>query len=296
MRSFLLALALFLSSCAAAQSADTELTPTADNGETFGQVLAEYQALNARLQQVAYRIQSANTYICPVTSYDIGITVHLISDYPEEIQPIARALLGATEKLSIRTVRPGSPADLAGLKPADVIIRLGENYLPSGPTVKKLYESYQQSAQTNFRLTVKRAEIRTDYTLKPEKLCGYPVNVFFADHINGHTDGQEIWITSELMHTVADDVNLALIVAHEMFHAIDDHVNQVPSKQLELEADRMALIMIEKAGYNIERAVDYWQYAPHPHGSGQPGSMTHPTMGERLNNFRKTLREIRASD
>jgi predicted Zn-dependent protease len=118
------------------------------------------------------------------------------------------------------------------------------------------------------------------------------VNVFYSERINGHTDGREVWITSQLMRTVADDVNLALVVAHEMAHAIAGHNMEVPTKALELEADRMALIMLSRGGYDIGRAVDYWQHAPHPHDPGQSVSKTHPSMGERFNNFRRVQREI----
>lgn len=266
---------------------------TLESGVTFEEVLAEYEALNARLETIAYRLQSTNVDLCPRTTNDTGILVHLISDYPESIQPVAQILLGASDRLSIRKIRAGSSADQAGLKAKDQILRLGENWLPSGPTVKTLYESYVAQNENTHRLSFKRNTENFDVSIIPEKICGYPVNVFFSENINGHTDGKEVWVTSELMRTVPDDVNLALVVAHEMAHAIADHIKLSPTKNLELQADRMALIMMERAGFDIERAIGYWQHAPHPHGAGNPNSQTHPTMGERLNNFRRSLNDIR---
>ena len=262
---------------------------------TFKDVLAEYQALNSRLEAVSYQLQSANVDLCPRTTRSLGFTVHTVADYPENLQPIARTLLNVGDHLSLRTVRIGSPADQAGLKAGDQIVRLGGTYFPRGRTVSNFYKAAAPRAfeGDNVEITVQRGDNRDTVTAKPESLCGYPVNVFFSERINGHTDGDEVWITSELMRTVPDDVNLALVVAHEMAHAIAGHAGEIPSKRLELEADRMALIMLERAGYDIGRAIQYWAEAPHPHEGGQVDS-THPSTQERLTHFNAVREDIRS--
>ena len=276
-------------------NAPTGIEPIVDEAVTFEEVLAEYRALNTRLEGVAYSLQHANVDLCPKQTRTLGFTVHTIADYPDNLQPIARALLSVGNNLSLRTVREGSPADEAGLKAGDELIRLGGTYLPRGRTASRFFAAAAPQALEGDQVDVmvRRGETRETHSARPETICGYPVNVFFSERINGHTDGEEVWITSELMRTVPDDINLALVVAHEMAHAMAGHKNKTPSKRLELEADKMALIMLERAGYNIDRAIQYWAEAPHPHNGGQVDS-THPSTQERLVHFNAVREDIRS--
>ena len=129
--------------------------------------------------------------------------------------------------------------------------------------------------------------------LRAETACDIPINVIFSNAVNGHTDGEEVFITSELMRTVPDDVNLALIAAHEMSHVIAGHQGQALGQAIELEADRMALVLMENAGYDIDAAISYWQRAVHPHEKHQGGSRSHPSIDARLLNFSTERARIR---
>lgn len=267
--------------------------PRTQNELAFAAILDEHQNYNTRLQNVAAPLLKANASLCPRTTRDIGITVHTLSDYQPNLQPFAEVLMGASDRLSIRTVREGSPANRAGLKIGDTIIGINGAYMPGGFTVQRFFGVATQNAYKDktANLMVRRGDERIDITVKPETICDYPANVFFNERPNGHTDGKQIIITSELMKTVSDDVNLALIIAHEMAHAIDGHHHK--EKALELKADRMALMLMTRADYDIDRAIDYWRDAIHPHADYQDISKTHPTIAERYENFREELARIK---
>lgn len=277
----------------ASQAIAVESSPS-DETVSFEDILAQYQALNQRLETVSYDLQSANAELCPVVDRSAGFTVHTVFDYPDNLQPYARGLLNVGDGLSIRTVREGSPAAEAGLLPGDDLIKVGGTYLPSGRTAQTLYAALTQRAfqEESVEIDLRRGETQASYILTPETLCGYPVNLFFSEQINGHTDGEEVWITSELMRSLPRDEDLALVIAHEMAHAIAGHMDQSPTKALELEADRMALTMLARAGYDFAAAVENWAFAPHPDDEAHP-SMTHPTQAERLNHFSQVETEIR---
>ncbi len=300
MKRLLLSALLILSACGVAATPEAESVETLeseiiDEPVTFEAVLDEYKALNSRLERVAYQLQSANVDLCPRQMHSLGFTVHTIWDYPEHLRDVARVLLPASDAVSLRTIRQGSPADQLGLQIGDILISLNGSYFPRGQTASQFYNlaSARAFKAETVDLIVERGGERHSYFASPERLCGYPVNVFFSERINGHTDGEEVWITSELMRTVPDNVNLALVVAHEMAHAMAGHMDQVPSKRLELEADRMALIMLERAGFDIDRAISYWAQAPHPHGEPELGS-SHPSIQERLTHFQAVRESIRA--
>ena len=269
-----------------------DYVPRTKNELAFAAILEEHQGYNIRLQKVAAPLLKANALLCPRTTRDIGISVHTLSDYQPQLQPFAEVLMGASDRLSVRTVRGGSPADKAGLKIGDKIIGINGAYMPGGFTVQRFFNIASQNAYKAgpTELKVLRGETRLDIDVTPETICDYPANVFFNERVNGHTDGEQIIITSELMKTVPDNVNLALIIAHEMAHAIKGHSRK--SKDLELKADRMALVMMTRAGYDIDRAISYWKDASHPHADFQKGSKTHPSITARYENFRQEQARI----
>lgn len=288
------ALIILAALCCAGFAAAADFLPRTDNERAFAAILEQHQGYNIRLQNVAAPLLKANAELCPRTRRDIGMTVHTLSDYQSNLQPFAEVLMNASDRLSIRTIRDGSPADIAGLKTGDKIIGINGAYMPSGFTVQRFFKMATQKAykQGRTELKILRADKRLDINVTPETICDYPANVFFNDKANGHTDGEQIIITSELMKTVPDDVNLALIIAHEMAHAIEGHKRE--EKALELKADRMALIMMTRANYDIDRAIRYWREAVHPHAELQASSKTHPSITERYENFRKEQLRIKA--
>lgn len=286
-------LSLLIPLCVSGSAFAEDYIPRTPNELAFAAILEEHQNYNTRLQNVAAPLLKANIELCPRTRRDIGITVHTLSDYQPSLQPFAEVLMGASDRLSVRTLRKGSPADIGGIKTGDVIIGINGAYMPSGFTVQRFFKIASQNAfkENTIDLTLKRGEDRLTVDVKPETICDYPAAVFFSEKTNGHTDGEQIIITSELMKTVADDVNLALIIAHEMAHAISGH--QRKEKALELKADRMALILMSRAGYNIDKAISYWRDAVHPHEEYQETSKTHPTIIQRYKNFTQEQARIK---
>lgn len=269
----------------------------------FSDILDQYRALNERLENVSARLQIANAPLCPVTVRDAGYSVHTLSDYPERLQQVAEVLLNVDEGLSVRTVRAGSSAARAGVQPGDRLKGLNGQPLPSGLTQQRFYETAAAKAfaAPSTRLMIARNNGAVEpeiisFDLAPETLCGYPAHVVFDEYVNGHTDGRAVWITSELMRTVKDDVNLALIVAHEMAHAIAGHLDLNPTdedrKILELTADSMALVMLERAGFDIDQAIAYWMRADNPQRMSQSRSFTHPSITQRLGNFEAAKQAI----
>jgi len=267
------------------------------DSSSFEDILADYQALNERLARVTAPLRVANATLCPETWRDPGFSTHKLSDYPTRLQPFAQALLGLSpDGLHIRSVRAGTAAERARVEAGDQILTVNGQDISSDPSMNRYNEAVLKNG---FSILRPRMIVRTnqgrEFTAKiePETACRAPTRVVFSDTINGHTDGQEILITSALMRNVPDDTNLALVVAHEMAHLIAGHVEQEPSQALELEADRMALVLMARAGYDIDGAIAYWENASHPHDGGQINESSHPTTKARYENFKAELKRIR---
>ena len=276
------------------------LTPSAATerpaGTRFEDVLAEYQELNERLARVAAPLRLENAQLCPRTRRDPGFTIHRLEDYPEAIRPMAESFLGVKpDGIFVRSVRPGTSAAKAHLEPGDQILAVNANPISSDPVM----ELYNRAVLRNgFESVLSKVQIRTQAgqeflaRIRPNTACDISATVVFSNDINGHTDGREVLITSALMRSVPDDTNLALVIAHEMSHVIAGHFNQAPSQNLELEADRMALVLMARAGYDVETAVSFWKSAAHPHEGGQSQQSSHPTTQARYKNFEKELKRI----
>lgn len=270
------------------------------NNVTFEDVLAEYQTANQRLRRVATPLRLKNAVLCPHSWRDPGIAIHRLEDYPAAMQGMAETKLGIKNAgIYISAVRPNSSAAAEQIMPGDQILAVNENAISEKP----LMEAYNRAVFRNgFESVLAKVKIRTsegrEYVarIRPETICDIPVKLIFSEEINGFTDGREVFITSALMRSVPDDTNLALVIAHEMAHVIADHAEQTPTQSLELEADRMALVLLARAGYDIEAAVNFWKNAAHPHEGGDTKESSHPTTQARYENFKKELARIRKID
>jgi len=167
----------------------------------------------------------------------------------------------------------------------------------------KLMQTYNRAVlRKGFDSVLSKVKIRTAggqeflARIRPDTACDIPAKVVFSIDINGHTDGTDVLITSALMRSVPDDTNLALVIAHEMVHMIAGHVGKLPTQDMELEADRMALVLMARAGYDIDAAVAYWETADHPHEGGGTQANTHPSTRERYENFQGELERIKKSN
>jgi len=199
-------------------SAPVETPRPADT--TFEDVLAEYQSLNQRLVRVAAPLRLQNTSLCNTTVRDPGFATHTLNDYPARLRPMAKAMLGLGDTgVFIRSVRPQTSAAEQKLAAGDQVLAVNENPI-SGDAMMDTYN--EAILKKGFDSVLSKVKIRTpdgtEYLarIRPNTACDIPAKVVFSEDINGHTDGQEILITSALMRSVPDDTNLALVIAHEM--------------------------------------------------------------------------------
>lgn len=281
----------------AAETVTADLPARRPDDTTFEDVLAEYQALNLRLARVAAPLRLANRSLCPELVRDPGFSVHQLKDYPNAVQPIAEVMLGLRPNgIFVRSVRPGTSAEEQRVSPGDEIVAVNGNAISPKP----IMDTYNEAVLRNgFESVLSKVRIKTpegqDYVarIRPDTACDIPAKVVFSDVVNGHTDGDDVLITSALMTAVPDDTNLALVIAHEMGHVIAEHMNLPPAQDLELEADRMALVLLARSGYDIDAAVSYWQRAAHPHEGGPQWESSHPTTQARYKNFRDELDRIK---
>lgn len=121
--------------------------------------------------------------------------------------------------------------------------------------------------------------------------------------------GGKVAVYSGMMDEMHNEAELAFVVAHEMGHAIARHFGEQTSWQFlktccglfsaeespfnsdisgrldfELEADRIGMVLMAKAGYEPEAAIQFWtRFGNAPSGRiGESLMHTHPRNAERI--------------
>jgi len=272
----------------------------------FQDVLNQYMGLNERLDRIASRLKIANADLCPETEADIGITTHTLNDYPKELRPAARYYLNVDADMSIRTVRAGSPASASGLLSGDRIIAINGESLIDGPLFsdprlkgsmgKAIFHTSLNTLGSgdSAKITLRRNDQARTKTLPITRQCRLPVTLFFNEAVNGHYIDGEIWMTSGLLQEVSEDVRVAYIMAHEMAHALR-HETGERTPEIELDADRIGLILLARAGYDAASLASFWAEQVYLFDGGESGSESHPDLKRRADNFALTLSYIRAA-
>lgn len=281
-------LALTALAACGAEPADVEVTTSEPEGvELFAEVLAQHQALNARVEGVAYRLFTAVAEECPRTHRVTGLTAHTLRDYPEDLRPLARHLLGVDEGMSVRSVVDGSPADTAGVEAGDAIRRVGSMPVARSVVADRIWRiaEARELQEEDVALGLVRDGSRVEVDVTTLAACDYPVNLIYSDAVNAHTDGEELYITSELVRRTASDSRLALILAHELAHALVHEGDFTGGPEKELEADARGLELIHAAGFDAAEAIDEMESFGRTLTQGFSGS--HPLHGARV----KALRE-----
>ena len=246
---------------------------TPDNYAAFGAVLDRHQRMSARVARISRALRVANAPLCKLTRADAGLSSHSLTDYPEQLHPLALHYLplGADGRY-VRAVVPDSPADRAGVRAGDRIV--------SGWPVSDSRPLVLDSGERMFRM---KAEADT--------ACAVPAYVVNSKEPNASTDGREVALSTALLSEVGDDHALAFIIAHEMAHVIRGH--DAPGWEAELEADADALVLMRNAGFDVNNAVAGWEAGVEAHRDSQRESATHPPVAVRLRGLRRAQAALR---
>jgi hypothetical protein len=176
---------------------------------------------------------------------------------------------GLTTGFGVLRLVPGSAAERAGLRTGDEIIALNgadlTNFageLIGRQATSDRNERFVDLLEAALRkgpatLAVRRAGATVTLRLEADQGCGGRFVATPDNHLNAWTDGRYVAVTAKMMR-VADDPELAFVVAHEMAHNILGHtrprgtgISQARGKAAEAEADAMAVELLANADYDL---------------------------------------------
>ncbi|PVE41697.1 hypothetical protein H663_015950 [Limnohabitans planktonicus II-D5] len=297
-----------------AQTSDTRLE---DEKRLQGQLVAQTYLKNLeRLDRIGYALLRVGAPYCSdKRRLGLGMAPISLRQFKDAyIEMMKRA--GLTDELMFPHVVKGSPLEKAGLQAGDKVLKVNDEPLPvdgkSSPVLwmnTKVHEL--ASRRQEIQVTVLRGQQEVVLSPKPVWQCDINIHVMYKDEPNAMTLVKDISVTTGLMRMLDSDDDLALIMGHELGHAILRHTEEkinrnklnamlgllgvlsgrsVPMpvvdpypKDKEKDADYLGLYLSAAAGFDVSHAANVHRNWAAQNPSGIESSMwsTHPSFPER---------------
>lgn len=260
--------------------------------------MAQLVEQDVRLAAIADRLLAANAHFCRQDMPLTGMVLHSHDQYSAEVAGDAFA----NGLVTVAAVVPGSPAELAGIQPGDGLTAVEGQQVGQMTTAGEaplrdsvLAALAAGSGDPPIDLVFMRGERTFEVPLDAPVGCRALVEIRAADSLEARTDGRVIQIDYGLA-AAASDSELAVIFAHELGHLVLEHrrrleaagvekgffgefgKNQRLNRQVEVEADRMAVHLLANAGYDPDIAPAFWRTSlGRRAGGGLLRSRTYPS-------------------
>lgn len=287
--------------------------------------LAALRASDSRVLTVGTRLAIANAPFCRKTENTAGITLHHIGQYGDAAA--ARATFGFARDYAVLALVADGAAAKAGIRTDDTIVALqGAALTPSVDELAAIDQppAYRPIAWADARLrtaldsgpvtlTLLRDGKTFDISVTGVPACRSRFELRPSGDYGASADGDIVGITSAMLGFMADDDELAAILAHEMAHNLLEHrrrlneagVQRGLMQQLgrnarltlatEIEADRLSIWLMANAGYDPAAAVRFWTRYGKKHGKGIFSAPTHYRWKKRVGLFAEEMANLQVS-
>ncbi len=286
--------------------------------------IANTMRYQKRIDPIAHEVLRGGLRFCDdEITYATGLRIANRASFPKDLRDAASAELGLGSELEVLWVTPGTPGAKAGIEAGDKILAINGRKMPTGQDgLEALDEALAKAARKKrpLKITIQRQGESREIGLDTEPACHYPVIALLDATPNAYANGSIIAIHSGLINMLANDRDIAIVMAHELAHNIKNHptkgiftgllgilvavtlddeeAGQVVSAQfsppLEAEADYVGLYICANAGIDINGAENVWRrFAAEFSGAKEKSLLdTHPPTPERYVALRKTVGEI----
>jgi hypothetical protein len=285
------------------------------------QSLRAMRTLDQRIATIGHRLAVAARGLCPTLQNLPGFAVHDLSQYGAEFRPAASRAFGLDAGPAVLALVPGGPAEAAGLRLDDVLIGLDGQPLPPGAPARAgsfdrmalILDAIEAAfADGHAAVEIRRGGAPLILEIRGEPGCASRFQLIPSSRLNALADGRYVQVTTAIAAYVADDAELAAVLAHEFAHNILGHRvrldaahvsrgffanfgrNATRIRETEVEADRLSVYLMERAGYDPEAAARLWSRFGR-RGLNFLGSPTHPNWRRRIALFEAEIAAIRSA-
>ena len=348
--------ALCLTACAVPRTQLGSISPDAVYAEQLKQqqLAIEWDVKQQRrVDDIGYALLAAAAPFCSgALAPKSGLRFANAYSYARDYQAAARAM-GFSDTLVVVGVAAGSAAERAGFAVGDRIAAIDGGTPPVGSSaLQTLSRQLQARRVPGPILTLQRGALafpsepsaeeptaapaqaapalRT--ALPTDSVCGYNLAATRMDVLNAWADGTNVTVTSSMLRFVADDDELAAVLAHEIAHNAMRHVQAtqqnaavgglfgdiidifaatqgyntrgeftkagmnvgslVFSQDFEREADYVGMYLLARAGRSTARAPNFWRRMAQENPGSIKYASTHPTTAEQFVRLEQAVKEI----
>ncbi|TMJ17492.1 MAG: peptidase M48, Ste24p [Alphaproteobacteria bacterium] len=285
------------------------------------QSLVAMRALDQRVATIGHRLAVANLDLCRQRMNLPGFAVHDLSQYGPDFRAAAIAAFGLDAGPGVLALVPDSPAEQGGLRLDDVLLGIdGRSLAGAGPARSRTFDRMAEIldileaafADGSADMQVRRAGASLSLHIGSAAGCATRFQLIPSRRLNAQADGRYVQITTAIADYVADDDELAAVIAHEFAHNVLGHrvrldrahvsrgffanfgSNATRIRETEAEADRFSVYLLDRAGYDPEAAVRFWERFGR-RGLNFLGSPTHPNWQRRISMIQAEIAAIRAA-
>ncbi len=297
--------------------------PVLGQGPANGDPLLEMRALDDRVATIGHRLAIRSLDLCTDQAWLLGVALHHLSQYGGDYRDAANRMFGLAAGPGVLALAADGPAQRAGLRHDDIILELDGLPLPEEePTqsasfaqLEAILDMFDRAFEDGVvAIVILRGGERLRIEVRGARGCASRFQLIPSRRLNALADGRYVQITSAIGAYVESDDELAAILAHEFAHNILRHRARLDAagvqrgllgnfgrnarliRETEQEADRLAVHILERSGYDLDAALAFWERFGR-RGLNFIGSPTHGSWRTRVAMIRsevETLRRARA--
>jgi hypothetical protein len=219
-----------------------------------------------------------------------------------DFRPAAIRAFGLDAGPAVLALATGGPAERAGLRADDILLAFDGRPPPRGAPgrggsfelMERILAALDEAfADGRATIEVRRGAERLVIEIAAEQGCATRFQLIPGRSLNARADGRYVQLSTAIAEYVADDGELAAVLAHEFAHNVLGHRVRLDEagvrrgflgnfgrnarriRETEIEADRLSVYLMERAGYDPQATVRFWSRFGR-RGLNFLGSPTHP--------------------
>lgn len=282
--------------------------------------LHHLRTLDGKVATIGHRLAIAARELCGTEQPLPGLVVHDLGQYAPALRGEAARQFGLDRGPAVLALAEGGPAARAGLRLDDVLLAADGASLSAGAPdperasfagTDRVLEALEGAfGDGRALLDILRAGAPSRVEVIADHGCATRFQLMPSPRLNARADGRYVQVTSAIGDYAKDDDELAWVLAHEFAHNVLGHRSRlaeagVPGgfrRQLgrnarlvrgtELEADRLSVYLMARAGYDPEAALRFWSR----YGPSRPSfldSPSHPRWRDRVAALTEELARLR---
>ncbi len=272
-----------------------------------GEVFEAVRKADLDLGRIGWKLATANAALCDRLEPGLGLQLHTLDQFDGSSRDAARKHFGFATAVAVEGVFPGSPAERAGMRPDDSLVRIGSVEVAAiagkAGTTRRLVATQLAIAALPGDQPVEVEALRAGATVKavlqPVPACRSRFELRLAQDYNASADGTMVQISARFFDTYSEE-QVAAAVAHEFSHNILHHRDRLEARgvdfgllsgfganvkyfrETELRADLLSVYLLANAGYSPRASIAFWRSFGPSKAGGIFRSRSHPHWRDRV--------------